>query len=257
MRWFALVLALLIGLSLGLLGGGGAVLALPVFVYVMGIDPKTAIAMTLVVVGSASLLGAIPHARRGNIDWLRTVVFGSSTMLGAFLGARIALLPWVTAQVQMGLFAVAILAAASFMLRRQPSQAAEDPVVNYPRPFCLSCWTWLVSEGIGVGVLTGLVGVGGGFAIVPALVLLGKVPMRKAIGTSLVIIGLNAIAGLAGYWGRLSLPWDVTLSFTVFACLGTLLGSVVSQRLSTHKLQKSFAIFLLAIGGFVLARSVL
>lgn len=256
MRFLALVLALLIGLSLGLLGGGGAVLALPVFVYVLGIDPKTAIAMTLVVVGSASLLGAIPHARRGNIDWLRTVVFGSSTMLGAFLGARLALLPWVTAQFQMGLFAMAILAAASFMLRRQPPKA-DDPVLNYPRPFCLSCWTWLVSEGVGVGVLTGLVGVGGGFAIVPALVLLGKVPMRKAIGTSLAIIGLNAIAGLAGYWGRLSLPWDLTLTFAACAGLGTLLGSAVSQRISTQRLQKSFAIFLLAIGGFVLARSVL
>nr|WP_323368489.1 sulfite exporter TauE/SafE family protein [Synechococcus elongatus] len=114
-----------------------------------------------------------------------------------------------------------------------------------------------MSEGVGVGVLTGLVGVGGGFAIVPALVLLGKVPMRKAIGTSLVIIGLNAIAGLAGYWGRLSLPWDLTLTFAACAGLGTLLGSAVSQRISTQRLQKSFAIFLLAIGGFVLARSVL
>lgn len=255
MRTIAAILALLIGLSLGLLGGGGSVLALPVLVYVLGIAPKTAIAMTLVIVGSVSLLGAVPHARQGNVDWLRAGVFGSSTMLGAFLGARIALLPWVTEQLQMGLFAIAVLAAASFLLRRRPQP--EDPLLNYPRPFCLSCWTWLITEGVGVGVLTGLVGVGGGFAIVPALTLLGKVPMRKAIGTSLVIIGMNAAAGLAGYWGKLDLDWGVTLTFTGFAAVGTLLGGWLSQRLSTQHLQKGFAWFLLAVGGFVFARSVL
>lgn len=246
-------LALLIGLSLGLLGGGGSVLALPVLVYILGIDPKVAIAMTLVIVGSVSFLGAIPHARKGNVDWLRAAVFGSSTMVGAFLGARLALLPFVTAQLQMGLFALAVLLAATFLLRRHPHP--DEPILDYPRPFCLSCWMWLISEGIGVGMLTGLVGVGGGFAIVPALTLLAKLPMRRAIGTSLVIIGLNAAAGLAGYLGRLVIPWETTLVFTAFAAVGTLLGGWLSHRLPTHRLQKGFAWFLLGVGGFVLARS--
>ncbi|MBE9182990.1 sulfite exporter TauE/SafE family protein, partial [Oculatella sp. LEGE 06141] len=159
-----LFLAGCIGLSLGLMGGGGSVLALPVLVYVMGVSPKPAIAMTLVIVGTVSLLGLIPHWRAGNINLKTAAVFGSATMSGTFIGAKIATLPMVTDTFQMMLFAVVMCLAAGFMIQRsmQPLKP-DDPLASYPKPICRYCWIWLLSEGMGVGVLTGLIGVGGGF----------------------------------------------------------------------------------------------
>jgi len=152
-------LAVLIGLSLGLLGGGGSVLALPVLVYVMGIDPKPAIAMTLVIVGVVSLLGMIPHWQKGNLDWGKAIIFGSSTMVGAFMGAKLAGLPFITSLVQMTLFALAMLTAAGFMIwrssRPHPPEPAQPELIT--EPLCKYCWLWLMTEGVGIGVLTGLV----------------------------------------------------------------------------------------------------
>ncbi|GAB4159242.1 MAG: sulfite exporter TauE/SafE family protein [Cyanobacteria bacterium J069] len=253
-------LAVCIGISLGLLGGGGSVLALPVLVYVVGVAPKPAIAMTLVIVGSVSLIGLLPHARRGNVDYKKGAIFGTATMLGAYLGARIATLPWVTSTGQMLLFAIAMLAAAGLMIYRTsqtpPAAPADGPdaALAIP-PVCQYCWLWLMTEGLGVGVLTGLVGVGGGFAIVPALVLLGKVPMRQAIGTSLMIIAANSVAGLLGYWGKVTLDWPLTVSFTFLAGVGTLIGGYLAQFVSTRQLQKGFGYFLLAIATFVLLQN--
>jgi hypothetical protein len=251
--------AIAIGVSLGLLGSGGSVLALPVLVYVMGIPIKSAIAMTLIVVGLGSVVGVIPHWRRGNLNGKTGVVFGSATMVGAYLGARLATQPWVTARFQMALFSVAVLLAAGLMIRRagksEPSPEAVQHEVFYQAPICKYCWLWLITEGIGVGGLTGLVGVGGGFAIVPALVLLGKLPMKQAIGTSLLIIAGNSIAGLLGYWGHISLNWNLTVSFTVAAALGTVLGGYLGQFVSARQLQKGFGYFLIAIASFVLVKN--
>ncbi|WP_448564239.1 TSUP family transporter, partial [Trichothermofontia sp.] len=162
------LLAVCIGLSLGLIGGGGSVLALPILVYVMGVPPKSAIVMTLVIVGSVSLLALIPHARLGNVNVKKTFLFGAATMLGAFLGARLALLPWITETFQMLLFAVMIGLAAVFMIRKtaktapNPTSQAAVPggdLSLYPEPACKYCWLWMLTEGLGVGILTGLVGV--------------------------------------------------------------------------------------------------
>jgi uncharacterized protein len=253
------LLAIAIGVSLGLLGGGGSVLALPVLVYVMGIGTKSAIAMTLIIVGTVSLVGAIPHARRGNFNGKIALLFGSATMLGAYLGARLATQPWVTEAFQMLLFAVAMLLAAGLMIyRTAKSEPLQDTTLDtalYRPPVCKYCWLWLMTEGIGVGGLTGLVGVGGGFAIVPALVLLGKIPMRQAIGTSLVIIASNSVAGLLGYLGRVDLDWPLTVSFTFAAGIGTIFGAYLGQFVSARQLQKGFGYFLLAIATFVLLKS--
>ncbi|WP_448380595.1 sulfite exporter TauE/SafE family protein [Gloeomargarita sp.] len=240
-------LAVLIGLSLGLLGGGGSVLALPVLVYVMGIEPPTAIPMTLVMVGTVSLVGALPHIRRGQVAWQAGALFGLATMAGAYLGARLAALPWVTSTVQMTVFAGAMLVAAGLMIGR--SSRVEGP---YVPPLCRYCWLWLPTEGVLVGALTGLVGVGGGFAIVPALVLLAQVPMSKAIGTSLLIITANSLAGLAGYLGRVDLDWHLTVNFTFFAGLGTVAGAYLAQYIHPKHLQKGFGYFLLGIAVLVL-----
>lgn len=243
-------LAVVIGLSLGLLGGGGSVLALPVLVYVLGIAPHRAIPMTLVMVGTVSVLGAIPHIRRGLVAWRPGAMFGLATVVGAYLGARLAALPFITSTVQMTIFAGAMLVAAGLMIGRSSRTAAlAGP---YVPPLCRYCWLWLPTEGVVVGVLTGLVGVGGGFAIVPALVLLAHVPMPKAIGTSLLIITANSLAGLAGYLGQVDLDWHLTVNFTVFAGFGTVGGAYLVQFVSPKHLQKGFGYFLLGIAVFVL-----
>ncbi|WP_448514711.1 sulfite exporter TauE/SafE family protein [Parathermosynechococcus lividus] len=263
--WLGHGLAIAIGLSLGLLGGGGSVLALPVLVYVMGIPTKVAIAMTLVIVGSVSLLAAIPQWRRGYVNLRLALVFGSATMLGAYLGARLAALPWITDTVQLLLFASTMMIAAFLMIRRQQRSTPPElmpPEVTlesqlYRPPACKYCWLWLPTEGLGVGLLTGLVGVGGGFAIVPALVLLGKIPMRQAIGTSLLIIAANSVAGVWGYLGTVTLDPRLTLTLTLAAALGSLLGSYWGQRVSTQKLQQAFGYFLIAIASVVILKTLL
>jgi len=268
-------LTLGIGITLGLLGGGGSVLALPVLVYILGIPAKAAIAMTLIIVGSVSILGVIPHWQRGNVDLRAALIFGSTTMLGAFGGARVARLAWVTPQLQMTLFAVAMFLAAGILIYRtaqaekrqrhpeyhsisvnDPEPAAVIESGFYTTPVCKYCWLWLLTEGLGVGLLTGLVGVGGGFAIVPALVILGKIPMRRAIGTSLLIISANSLAGVLGYLGTVSFDWRLTLSLAVAAGLGTIVGSKLMPRVAVGQLQKGFGYFLLAVATFVLIQNI-
>jgi uncharacterized membrane protein YfcA len=187
------------------------------------------------------------------------LIFGSATMIGAFGGARLATLPFITENFQMLLFAGMMLLAAGFMIRRssQTEQNSDLPpdLELYPEPVCKYCWLWLMTEGIGVGILTGLVGVGGGFAIVPALVLLGNIPMKQAIATSLLIISLNAIAGLLGYLGHIVIDWPLTVSFTFAAALGTIAGSYLAQFISAKQLQKGFGYFLLAVATFVLIQN--
>lgn len=251
------LLAGCIGLSLGLIGGGGSVLALPILVYVMQVPPKSAIAMTLVIVGAVSFVGVIPHWRKGNVNFPKALIFGSATMVGAFGGAKIANLPWVSATFQLILFAALMLLAAVLMIRKSRHQTPDKTEVElelevYPKPVCKYCWLWLLTEGLGIGVLTGLVGVGGGFAIVPALVLLGKVPMKEAIGTSLLIIGFNSIAGFAGYFGQVPLDYHLMVSFTFMAGLGIVLGAYLSSYIDAKQLQKGFAYFLMAIAAFIL-----
>ncbi len=251
------LIALCIGISLGLIGGGGSILAVPTLVYVMGVTPKSAIAMSLAIVGFVSLLGVIPHWKLGNVQLKTAGMFGGSTMLGAYAGAKIATFPFVTGTLQMLLFAIMMLLAAIFMMRKSSSTSSSPSVEKldlelYPKPVCKYCWLWLISEGIGVGILTGLVGVGGGFAIVPALVLLAKIPMKQAIGTSLLVIVLNSSAGFLGYLGSVAIDWQLILSFIFAASLGIFLGAYLVKFVQARHLQKAFAYFLLVMSGFIL-----
>jgi len=249
------ILAACIGLSLGLIGGGGSVLALPILVYVMGVSPKQAIAMTLVIVGSVSLIGIIPHWRQGNVNVKKAFIFGSATMLGAFMGAKIASLPLITGTFQLLLFAVMMIVAAGFMIvksRKSTAIIQADDLAFYPKPVCKYCWLWMLSEGLMVGILTGLVGVGGGFAIVPALVLLANTPMKEAIGTSLLIIASNSVAGFLGYLGQVPLDWSLMGSFIVAASLGIVAGGYLAKYVDAKQLQKAFGYFLLAVAAFIL-----
>ncbi len=242
-----LALATLIGLSLGLLGGGGSILTVPVLVYVLGYGAKPAIAMSLPVVGVTSLISAGIHWRLGNVRLKTAFGFGVLAMIGAFAGARLAV--FLSGAVQLAILAVVMLAAALSMLRGNKGlqQAGDDP--RSPR------FAALVPVALGVGVLTGLVGIGGGFLVVPALVLLAHVPMREAVGTSLLVIAMNCASGFAGYLGSVSLDWGFMSGFTAMAVAGALVGIAIATRVPQATLKRGFAVFLLFMGAFVLFKN--
>ena len=244
MLTLGLALAALIGLSLGLLGGGGSILTVPVLVYVLGIAAKPAIAMSLPVVGITSLVGAALHWRLGNVRVPTALTFGLLAMVGAFAGARLAL--FLSGTVQLALLAVVMVAAAASMLR---GTRGESETAAPSRPVLL------VPVALGVGVLTGLVGIGGGFLVVPALVLLARVPMRQSVSTSLLVIAMNSASGFAGYLGSVHLDWGFLAAFTAAAVAGALVGAALVARVPQAALKRGFAVFLLAMGGFVLFKN--
>lgn len=246
MLTLALALAALIGLSLGLLGGGGSILTVPVLVYVLGVAAKPAIAMSLPIVGVTSLIGAALHWRLGNVRVGTALTFGLLAMVGAFAGAKLSVL--LSGAAQLALLAVVMLAAAGSMLRGGPR--GTDAAAAAPPRLAL-----LVPVALGVGVLTGLVGIGGGFLVVPALVLLAHVPMRQAVGTSLLVIAMNSASGFAGYLGTVDLDWGFLAGFTGAAVAGALAGTALAARVPQAALKRAFAVFLLAMGGFVLYKN--
>lgn len=235
-------LAVLVGLALGLLGGGGSILVVPIFVYLLHFPAKEAIAMSLPVVGVVALVGAFVNWRAGQVRFGAALPFGAAAMAGAFAGARLS--HYLAGSVQMALLGAAMLAAALAMFRGAPSRASAEPP-----PHRLGL---LFALGAGVGALTGAVGIGGGFLIVPALVLLAGLPMKTAVGTSLLVIAMNAAAGTLGHVGSLRVPWLFLAGFTSVALLGLLAGSRLSRRLSGPALRRSFAVFLVLMGGFIL-----
>ncbi|EKU99035.1 putative permease [Leptolyngbya sp. PCC 7375] len=252
------LLAVCIGLSLGLIGGGGSILAVPILVYVMGLGSKGAIAMSLVIVGTVSLMGAIPHWRQGNVNLKIAVIFTPAAMLGAYIGARMASLPFVTGSFQLICFGVVMVIASTLMIRQSHSKSALAhagmAIDNAIEKDHGHHWLLIPVEGIGVGVLTGFVGVGGGFMIIPALVLLGSMPMKEAIGTSLLIIAANSATGFLGYLNQVSVDWALVSSFTLAAGIGTVAGSYLTQFINARQLQKGFGYFVLAVAIFVLIK---
>lgn len=242
----ALSLAALIGLSLGLLGGGGSILTVPVLVYVLGYGAKAAIAMSLPVVGITSLMGAALHWRLGNVRVPTALSFGLLAMIGAFGGAKLAV--FISGAVQLALLAVVMLAAAASMLRgsRTIPREVSNSATGAPR------LALVVPVALGVGVLTGLVGIGGGFLVVPALVLLAGVPMRQAVGTSLLVIAMNSASGFVGYLGTVTLDWGFLARFTSASVVGAMIGTALTARVPQAALKRGFALLLLAMGGFVL-----
>ena len=243
----ALALATLIGLALGLLGGGGSILTVPIFVYILGFEAKEAIALSLAVVGATSLLGAASHWRAGNVNLRIAGIFGVVAMAGTYLGARLAV--FFSGAAQLTLFAVVMLAAAYFMYR--PLVPAVD-IAGAAVPAKQMPMGLIAAEGIAVGVLTGLVGVGGGFLIVPALVLLGRIPMKEAVGTSLLVIAMKSAAGFVGYLGQVEVDWPFIGMFTAVAGVGILVGSWLVRFVPQHALRRAFAVFLVVMGGFIL-----
>ena len=237
-------LALLVGVSLGLLGGGGSILTVPILLYVIGMEPHEAIAASLFVVGTTSLMGTWGHARADNVAWREGLLFSVGGMSGAFAGGKLgSMIPGV---VLLLLFAVMMLVTAVAMLR---GRRGEENVKGTPRPFPL-----LFAEGLVVGGFTGMVGAGGGFLVVPALVLLTRLPVKRAIGTSLLVIALKSYAGLLGYLGDVAFPWRIALMVTAAAVCGSIVGARLAHFVSAARLRSAFAVFVLIMGLLILAR---
>ena len=260
MNWIlGIILAVCIGITLGLIGGGGSILALPILKYVMGVETKSAIAMTLAIVGIVSAIGVIPHWKQGNVNFKTAALFSPGAMLGAYLGARIASLPIITSTIQLICFAVMMLVAAFFMIRkssRKPgNQFDNQPKANFEHKHnSLYRLLFAPLEGLVVGIITGFVGVGGGFMIIPALVLLGKTPMKEAVGTSLVIITFKSITGFAGYFGQVAIDLNLMIIFTIAACLGIVSGAYLTNFVKPKQLEKGFGYFVIAVAIFILIK---
>jgi uncharacterized protein len=254
----AAVLAVFIGVAVGLLGGGGSILTTPLLIYVVGFDAKQAIAASLFVVGVTSLFGLIGHARAGRVVWRIGLLFGAAGMVGAFIGGQIgARLPsallLAAFAVMMGITAVAMIRG-----RQQVKGAAHKGLPLFR----------ILLDGLIVGLVTGLVGAGGGFLVVPALALLAGLPMPRAVATSLLVVAMKSFAGLAGYlfaFGGDSfvginpetrINWSVTLIITAAAIVGALAGSVIVGRIHPDKLRKAFGYFVLVMAVFILSQQI-
>ncbi len=241
----ALALCTLIGLSLGLLGGGGSILAVPVLVYVAGMEVHAAIGMSLAIVGGTALVGGLAHARAGRVDLRAGALFGVAGMLAAPLGARATHL--VEPRVLLLLFAALMLGVGALMLRGAAEIRASRRPPRLAAPLA----------GVVVGLLTGFLGVGGGFLIVPALTLLAGLELPVAVGTSLLVISANGAAGLASHLGQGEMPARLTLAFTLAALVGALFGVRLSSRLEPARLRRGFALFVIAVGLALVAKNAL
>lgn len=240
--------ALLVGLVLGLLGSGGSILTVPVLVYLVGEPSKLAIAESLGIVTLISFVGAMPFAYRRLVSWRNVVLFGVPGMVGAYLGAYLS--QFMPGALQLAIFAGVMLLAAVMMFRR-----------NTPAETVSKRAYWKVMlDGLGVGVLTGIVGVGGGFLIVPALVLLGGLSMHLAVGTSLFIIAVKSISGFVKYIdvlgdAGLSIHWDLVLIFSAIGILGSFVGSKMGAYVPQEQLKRGFAVFLVVMGVVILGQN--
>ena len=261
---FAILAGLATGMVLGLIGSGGSIIAMPALMYLLYVEPKSAIAMILGVVAVTATVSGLDNWRRGLVDVRVALVFGLFGVAGTFAGARLGLLTPVV--IQLGLFALVMYAAAWRMLKPARVAAPASGIVAVGggaaalggcRDFFSPCMGHIALHGIGVGVLTGLVGVGGGFLIVPALVLLSGIPMKTAVGTSLVIVAAKSYAGFIGYMGGVPIDWSMMASFTAVTVVGSFIGARFSNRISQDMLKKAFAWFLVVVATYILFKSVL
>lgn len=241
--------ALFIGITLGLLGSGGSILTVPVLTYLVGQETKVAIAGSLMIVGVISVFAAIPYARQQLVNWRTVVLFGLPGMAGAVAGAWLA--HFVSDAVQMLVFAALLVMASYLMFKPMKLEDCEQPQRAMYK---------IMLDGFIVGAVTGLVGVGGGFLIIPALVLLGGLSMRLAVGTSLVIIAVKSFAGFFGYLPvlkelNLTLDWQVIALFSIIGVIGGWLGHKISSKVNQEQLKKGFAIFLILMGAFILYKN--
>jgi uncharacterized membrane protein YfcA len=251
--------ALVAGLVMGLIGGGGSILSVPILVYLLGFNPIIATAYSLFVVGTTSAIGAFQNFKRGNVDAKTAVIFALPALTAVYLTRRflVSMIPDVVFSIGsfevtntifiMLLFAIIMLLASISMIRGRKNNTENETVskISYNIPL-------IAIEGILVGLLTGLVGAGGGFLIIPALVLLVKLPMKKAIGTSLLIIAVKSLIGFLGDLNNLAIDWLFLLSFTTISVIGIVIGVYLAKFISGKKLKKGFGYFTLVMAFYIL-----
>lgn len=251
--------AIIIGISLGLIGGGGSILTVPVLVYLLGVNPVTATAYSLFIVGFSSLIGGVSYAKKGLVNYKTGIVFTIPAFIAVYL-TRLLIVPalpdiWfsiggieITKSIGiMVIFALLMIAASYSMIKgKKKEEVTIDtaPKFNYPL---------IIIEGLLVGALTGLVGAGGGFLIIPALVILAKLPMKEAVGTSLLIIAVKSLIGFIGdIQAGGAIDWGFLVIFTTIAGSGIFIGSYLSNKIDGQKLKKGFGWFVLAMGSFMI-----
>jgi uncharacterized protein len=249
--------SLLIGVSLGLIGGGGSILTVPVLVYLFAISPTIAISYSLFIVGFTSLVGAYNNYRKGLVNFKTVLLFGSSSVATVFVTRKfiIPFLPDVffklgSFQVTHSLFVMVVFAilmvAASVSMIKNKTVEAETKAKSSPMI--------LVVYGVLIGLVTGFLGAGGGFLLIPALVILMKLPMKEAIGTSLLIIALNSLIGFVGDIGRHPIDWKFILMISAIAMAGIFVGGHFNQKVNSEKLKKAFGWFVLVMGFYIIIR---
>lgn len=263
MEILGLVLAALVGISLGLIGSGGSILTVPILVYIMGVEPVLATAYSLFIVGSTALVGGIQSAVQKKVDFKTVFIFGIPSIVAVFM-TRLWLVPLIPKEIftvgtfvvtkpiaLMVLFAIVMIAASISMIK--PSKKEQkDEDENAPRTYN---YPVILLEGTVVGILTGLVGAGGGFLIIPALVLLAKMPMKLAVGTSLFIIAVKSLIGFVGdMQGDEVIDWTLLGSFTFAAVIGIFIGIFLSKKIAGEKLKTAFGIFVLVMGIYIIAK---
>lgn len=254
------ILAVLVGISLGLIGSGGSILTVPILVYILAVEPVLATAYSLFIVGSTALVGGIQSARLKKVDFKTAIIFGIPSIVAVYV-TRAYLVPFLPETffsihsftltkpiALMLLFAVVMILASFSMIR--PSKLATDE--NAPMQFN---YPLILIEGTLVGVLTGLVGAGGGFLIIPALVLLAKMPMKLAVGTSLFIIAAKSLLGFLGdLKGNEIIDWNLLLIFTALSVVGIFIGISLSKKMDGSKLKAGFGWFVLVMGVYIILK---
>ncbi|MBL0268954.1 MAG: sulfite exporter TauE/SafE family protein [Chitinophagaceae bacterium] len=253
------IASLIIGISLGLIGGGGSILTVPVLVYLFHVNPVLATAYSLFIVGATSLVGAFPKYKSGEINIRTAIIFGIPSIAAVF-ATRAFIVPAIPTAVfsigdfvvtksllMMMLFALLMVFASISMIRTKKEQADKNTVQQFNYPL-------IIVEGAVVGLLTGLVGAGGGFLIIPALVLLSKLPMKQAIGTSLLIIAAKSLIGFTGDLGKQTMDWTLLLTVTGLAIVGIFIGNALSKKVSATSLKKGFGWFVLVMGIYIIVK---
>ncbi|MBX3043190.1 MAG: sulfite exporter TauE/SafE family protein [Candidatus Kapabacteria bacterium] len=252
---------IIMGIVLGLIGGGGSILTVPILVYILGSDPVLATSYSLFIVGVSAAIGSIQFFRNKLVDIKAAIVFSIPSLIAVFL-TRAYLMPSIPDSLIntsgfvldkplaiLLLFAILMLAASFSMIKSGKSNIEADiiaPKFNYPMIFI---------EGFVVGVLTGLVGAGGGFLIIPALVILAKIPMKMAVGTSLVIIAVKSIIGFSGdMMAEIDINWMSLIIFTGISIIGMLIGTILSKKIPGSSLKKGFGYFVLIMGIFIIIK---